>query len=615
VYLVILDGLDEVAEISQRQIVAEQIEDLVAKLSTNQFLVTSRPIGYQSVQLSGDFRHVTLQHMNEKEQEQFVNLWHKEMRARGAGQAEVTQFKAEPDDLLKTMKSKPSISKLASNPLLLTIIVLMYWRGTKLPDRRVDIYASATETLIENWPLRQRGIDLDFEQMKSILAPVALAILSSTVSGVIPERNLMPVLLKVVEDVHGGTRAEIQLICNNVLRDLSEHSGIFLERGRDEFDYPVFGFLHQTFGEYLAAVALAEQWNVGQIELATYVHRARWREVILLMAGVLGTQGRAVASRFISQLFELNSPFESILHRDLLLTLDCLADDLRIQPNLRNEILSHGVALLSHEVFELRQIAQSRIRQLKGTDHEGAVAIHLKKLLTEITAQPKSSLREEIRLAIADVLCHLGESEYVRSIIWEISENPHVFRNITNSVQGIVTKLRVLYWPNQSTNWLADLFTSERPIRPRLVIGESPAEIFIRTADGTDIQFIDRFEHSDINNLFNELKKRVADEEVISRLEWAYLQIDPSNTISKLKILIQPDNDRQVRFLAAKKLIEFGYDKEAISTLYDLSSGVDTNAFTAVNKLIELGQPVAEVHSVYELAALQQTRGTIQLAF
>ena len=130
----------------------------------------------------------------------------------------------EPEALTKSLHAKPSVGKLASNPLLLTIIVLMYWRGTKLPDRRVDIYSSATETLIENWPLRQRGIDLDLEQIKSILAPVALSILSSSVSGVIAERRLVPLLLEIIQEVHGGTRGEAKVICDRMLQDLSDPS-------------------------------------------------------------------------------------------------------------------------------------------------------------------------------------------------------------------------------------------------------------------------------------------------------------------------------------------------------------------------------------------------------
>jgi energy-coupling factor transporter ATP-binding protein EcfA2 len=125
--LVMLDGLDEVAEVGQRQRVAESIEDMVATYGRNRFLVTSRPIGYQSVQLAADFRHVTLRPLTEEEQEQFVRLWHKEIRARGAGKAEGAVWFEEPEALIKALKTKPSVAKLAGNPLLLTIIVLMYW--------------------------------------------------------------------------------------------------------------------------------------------------------------------------------------------------------------------------------------------------------------------------------------------------------------------------------------------------------------------------------------------------------------------------------------------------------------------------------------------------------
>jgi HEAT repeat protein len=612
--LVMLDGLDEVVEVGQRQRVAESIEDMVATYGKNRFLVTSRPIGYQSVQLAADFRHVALRPLTEKEQEQFVRLWHKEIRTRGAGKAEGVGWFEEPEALIKALETKPSVAKLASNPLLLTIIVLMYWRGTKLPDRRVDIYASATETLIENWPLRQRGIDLDLEQVKSILAPVALAVLSSSVSVVITERNLVPLLLEIVQEVHGGTRAAAQAICDNMLRDLSEHSGIFLERGRDEYDYPVYGFLHQTFGEYLAAVALAELWNVGELKLSDYVHKARWREVILLLAGVIGTQGRAVASRFVSEILALSSPFAEILHRDLLLVLECLGDDLRIKPTLRKEILKRGVELLGNEVFELRSDALDRIKRLKGTDHAATAVELLKELLEKAKGQPKGVRRDETRLAAAEALCELGDPEFAKPIIWEISEDVKTFGNIVGQLQGAVTKLRVLYWTRESLEWLANLFRAERWTRPRLLLGKSVSETFIRTADGTDIPIFDHLKDDELAALFDMLCECVSEEDVRQRVEWARIQRQSSMDVDKLLELADSQIDRQVCFLAASQLIDMGYAQAGIDALQRLCGNVDHQAFTAAQRLSDLGESISALRAIRELAIFLDSLDGVQLA-
>ena len=62
---------------------------------------------------------------------------------------------------------------MAANPLLLTIIVLMHWRGVRLPSRRVQVYQIATDTLIEYWTAQRGVAELDAEEVKQILAPIA----------------------------------------------------------------------------------------------------------------------------------------------------------------------------------------------------------------------------------------------------------------------------------------------------------------------------------------------------------------------------------------------------------------------------------------------------------
>ena len=71
------------------------------------------------------------------------------------------------------------------------------------------------------------------------------------------------------------------------LADVREHAGLLLERGAGEY-----GFIHLTFQEYLAAVAIAQK---GQREiepvveaLADHMGDDNWHEVILLTIGYLG---------------------------------------------------------------------------------------------------------------------------------------------------------------------------------------------------------------------------------------------------------------------------------------------------------------------------------------
>ena len=186
--LIILDGLDEV-EVNLRREVTERIRTMVASYGQNRFLVTSRIIGYEQSPLTSNFTHATLRDLSGDDQARFVKLWYEAIESELASG---NQLQDEAEHLITALKEKPQISRLAASPLLLTIMVLMHWRGVRLPSRRVQVYESATDTLIEYWRSQPGVESLDALEIKAILAPIAHYILSSNVGGVISEQELLP---------------------------------------------------------------------------------------------------------------------------------------------------------------------------------------------------------------------------------------------------------------------------------------------------------------------------------------------------------------------------------------------------------------------------------------
>jgi hypothetical protein len=80
---------------------------------------------------------------------------------------------------------------------------------------------------------------------------------------------------------------EPERAARQLLADVREHAGLLLERGPGEY-----GFIHLTFQEYLAAVAIALQGQRAVepvVEaLAARVGDDNWREVSLLAVGHMG---------------------------------------------------------------------------------------------------------------------------------------------------------------------------------------------------------------------------------------------------------------------------------------------------------------------------------------
>ncbi|MGD9101246.1 MAG: HEAT repeat domain-containing protein, partial [Anaerolineae bacterium] len=384
--LVMLDGLDEVIDPRQRAAIADQVEALVADYPGNHYLLASRVVGYEAGRLTGDFTHFTLGPLPEASMRGFVRKWYEAIEREG-GVEDSAEARARADELCQAIEERPGIRRLAENPLLLTIVALVNWRGRKLPNRRVEVYRHATETLIESWPRVRRGVAFDAEEVLGLLEPVAYRIFCDRSSEELAESDLLPLLADAVAETRPGmSAAGARDYVAGLLPSLSEHSGLFLERGFDaQSGERVFGFLHLTFAEYLTARYLAGQWEAEKDDekrrafLARYAHVPRWREVVLLMAQHVGLDGRRVrATQMLADILQLDSPYEEYLHRDLLLAGECLADDLRVEPAALEWVLDRLVGLMMETIVEpLRERIINLGRQMAGTTCEGALATRL----------------------------------------------------------------------------------------------------------------------------------------------------------------------------------------------------------------------------------------------
>ena len=319
--LIMLDGLDEVVDPHQRGLVVSEIEDLIARYPDNRYVVTSRTVGYDQARLDSEFRHFTLAELPPEAIRDFVERWYRAIEHESGSDLSPGEARDRAQELAEAIEGHAGIQRLSTNPLLLTIIALVNWRGSRLPNRRVELYQIACETLIENWPLRRLGVKLDAEQVMTILAPVAYYVFSTQEGQFISKKELMPRLTSALLEEQGGTQSEASAAARAMLEMVSAQSGIFLQRGYDESGSPAYGFLHLTFLEYLTACYLADRWADGDLPLGHLCHIPRWREVILLMVGKIGLASRPDATRILQQILGLDSPYEDAIHRDLLLSL------------------------------------------------------------------------------------------------------------------------------------------------------------------------------------------------------------------------------------------------------------------------------------------------------
>ncbi|AUX47310.1 uncharacterized protein SOCE26_088280 [Sorangium cellulosum] len=390
--LVLLDGLDEVLDVTTRRHIANQTRALIQGEAArgNRFVVTSRIVGYREAQLPGDLPHVTVLDFGEREIEAFARRWCEACEAwLAGGQATgLTQKRAaqEEKELLAEVRANPSVLRLAANPLLLTMLALLRRQGGRLPDERVRLYERYIDMLLDsNWEsARSDGARtreparFDRNLATTYLVELALWLQRHKPSGTARRRDLEGALVEIALRADGieplkaspKDRQQAQDKAALFFKDMRHFAGLLAERGQD-----AFGFLHLTFQEYFAGRALArmepdERWVI----LKENLHRPRWREPILLCAGQLGiVEGRSKAvSDLGRRILGAGSPHEELLHRDVLLASAMAADGVGFDRALLDELALKLMELADDLVPAVRVEALSGLAKLARSSHQGA---------------------------------------------------------------------------------------------------------------------------------------------------------------------------------------------------------------------------------------------------
>ncbi len=312
--LVLLDGLDEVLE--NRTFVVDRVEEFFRQHAPagNRLVVTSRIVGYRDAPLRAEgLTAVTLVDFGQEQIEQFAHNWCHAFEVATHGDTPEARQAAEAEKraLLEAVFSNPGVQRLASNPLLLTILALIKRQGVTLPHRRVELYELYLKTLISAWSQaraldrRPVGPELDYLETARVLGPLALWLRETNPgAGLARQEEVLGWLADYYQGDEWGLRpGEARQRARGFLAAVREYSNLLVERGQG-----TYGFIHLTFEEYLAARGVVQrgELDLGQTmaTLLDHLDDPAWHETALLSVGYLGiVQGnRRSASALIEQL-------------------------------------------------------------------------------------------------------------------------------------------------------------------------------------------------------------------------------------------------------------------------------------------------------------------------
>ncbi|MFE6719959.1 HEAT repeat domain-containing protein [Streptomyces albidoflavus] len=299
--VVLFDGLDEVFDPATRAAMARRVTAFAAKYPKCRVVVTSREYGYQSHEFaSADFCQLMLEDLTREQVEEFVRRWY---RAAYPDDPQLAERRI--DRMLGAVRDVGSVGELAGNPLLLTILAAIGQSRT-IPRERREMYAHAIEVLIERWdrdakllaPPTPRTTDvahalegLTVSRRLKLLERVARRMqegVGSPAGTFIHHDDLIDIVRDFLVESNVG--ASVAMAAAKELVDHLRTRNFLLAH----YGGGLYGFVHRTFMEYLAALDLLrrreeEEWEREELAalLAERAEESAWHEVLLLMAGKL----------------------------------------------------------------------------------------------------------------------------------------------------------------------------------------------------------------------------------------------------------------------------------------------------------------------------------------
>jgi hypothetical protein len=242
--LLLLDALDETvtglspdeAEASYKR-VADDIVQIKTRYSQSPIIVTARKAGYQGRAPLAGFTELEVLDFRQEDIEQFVNKWF--------GCYQDPHKQANAIDLNTRLERNPRILALGANPLLLSLIVLVYEARLDLPDRRAKLYERCVDILLTEWDTSrciQRRREFKPEYKQQLLEELAWHFHLKG-QRYFPDREVKAVIAGFLPAV--GLPAEQS---RKVLEEVANENGMLKAQAQGWH-----GFLHLTLQEYFVA--------------------------------------------------------------------------------------------------------------------------------------------------------------------------------------------------------------------------------------------------------------------------------------------------------------------------------------------------------------------------
>lgn len=274
--LILFDGLDEVPAANIDNVI-RKIGDFVNQYSQNRFIASCRIAAYKGG--FTQFTEVEIAEFDDSQVKAYINNWF--ASSSDSDQHQIAQQCWEE----LNGKRHETTKELAWNPLLLTLLCMVYDELQNFPRNRADLYEKALNIFLKKWAVEKGlpqdsavGQYLDISTEKRLLYEIAAKNLEAD-RLFLREDELID---QIKEFNDRNTNIPPTFDASKILETIVVEKGLIVEKVSG-----IYSFFHLTFQEYLTANYFLRNTSLMQRLVTTYLHHVEWKEVFLMTAGLM----------------------------------------------------------------------------------------------------------------------------------------------------------------------------------------------------------------------------------------------------------------------------------------------------------------------------------------
>ncbi|MGI5227662.1 NACHT domain-containing protein [Actinoallomurus sp. CA-142502] len=251
--MVIFDGLDELLDSGHRAGVASIVERFAAEYPLTSILVTSRVVGYEQAGL--DRRQFSCHRIRGFDQPQVA-----EYVAKWFAQEETLTPDERDRGAADFIAGSAAMADLRANPLMLSLMCILYRGEGSLPRSRPEIYEQCATLMFRRWDARRR-IHSDV-RARDLVEPLLRHLAYWLFTGGRPahpmtERALVAEATEFLLGRGFGHRDEAAAAAAELIAFTRGRAWVFSDVGLTSDGQELYAFTHRTFLEYFTAARIS----------------------------------------------------------------------------------------------------------------------------------------------------------------------------------------------------------------------------------------------------------------------------------------------------------------------------------------------------------------------